>query len=238
MPIRCVRGLALVLGFVVAFTVTATTLAATQKRVQVSGTIQSLNMGNNSFLISQQVNNDQRYWIVKRTGRTRISIGGQAVAFSRLRRGDIVRVDGRQTATREILAEQVRVTRRAASKPAVVLRPPDPGVQIPLPSLGDVLRITTAPEIIRPANGARVGSDFMIVGRTAPRAEVQIEVVPRYLVFDLPGASATVTADNRGVFAHSVQPTLRISGAAYRISAKARLLGLESPTATITVYLQ
>lgn len=212
--------------------------ASAQKRTQVTGSILSLNMGNNSFLISQKVSTDQRYWIVKRTARTRISLGGQAVAFNRLRRGDSVRVDGRVTGTREIVADQVRVNARAASKPAVVLRPPNPAVPISLPSLSDVLRITSAPEIIRPANGARVGSEFTVVGRTAPRAEVRIEVVPRYLVFDLPGATANLTADDRGVFAHSVQPLVRVSGAAYRISVKARLLGLESPTATITVNMQ
>lgn len=212
------------------------TLATAQKRAQIRGVIQSLNMGNNSFLISEQLRNDQRYWIVKRTGRTTITIGGQAVAFSRLRRGDSVRVDGRLSGSREIQADRVRVTSRGTTKPAVVLRKPDPAVPIPVPSLGDVFRITSPPEIIRPANGARVGSEFMVVGRTAPRADVQIEVIPRYLVFDLPGASASVNADNRGVFAHSVQPLVRVSGGAYRISAKARLLGLESPTATITVY--
>jgi len=230
---------ALAIALVLVLSLLTPSFAAVQKRIQVNGTILSLSMGNNSFLISEQLRSDQRHWIVKRTGRTKISLGGQAVAFGRLRRGDSVRVDGRLTGTREILAEQVRVTARAATtKPAVVLRPPDPAVSIPIPSLGDVLRVTAAPEIIRPANGARVGSDFTIVGRTAPRAEVRIEVVPRYLVFDLPGASATVSADDRGIFAHSVQPLVRVSGAAYRISVKARLLGLESPTATITVYLR
>ena len=235
MSARCASAIALALTL----SLLAPTVSSAQKRIQVNGTILSLNMGNNSFLVSEQLRSDQRYWIVKRTGRTKISVGGQAAAFGRLRRGDTVKVEGRLAGTREILAEQVRVTARAAaSKPAVVLRPPNPGVSIPIPTLGDVLRITAAPEIIRPANGARVGSDFTIVGRTAPRAEVRIEVVPRYLVFDLPGASANVSADDRGIFAHSVQPLVRVSGAAYRISVKARLLGLESPTASITVFLQ
>jgi hypothetical protein len=230
---------ALAIASVLVLSLLTPTFASVQKRIQVNGSILSLNMGNNSFLVSEPLRGDQRYWIVKRTGRTKISVGGQAATFSRLRRGDSVRVEGRLTGTREILAAEIRVTARAAaSKPAVVLRPPNPAVPIPIPSLGDVLRITAAPEIIRPANGARVGSDFIVVGRTAPRAEVRIEVVPRYLVFDLPGASANVSADDRGVFAHSVQPLVRVSGAAYRISVKARLLGLESPTATITVYLR
>ena len=232
MHARQVLGIA----FIFVLSVLTPTLATVQKRAQVTGVIASLNMGNNSFLVSEQVRSDRRYWIVRRTAQTKISIGGQAVAFSRLRRGDNVRVDGRLTGSREITAEQVRVTSRGAIKPAVVLRKPDAAVPIPVPTLGDVLRITVAPEIIRPANGARVGSEFMVVGRTAPRADVQIEVVPRYLVFDLPGASASVNADNRGVFAHSVQPLLRLSGGAYRVNVKARLLGLESPTASITVY--
>ncbi len=232
MRARQVLGIA----FIFVLSVLTPTLATVQKRAQVTGVIASLNMGNNSFLVSEQVRSDRRYSIVRRNARTKISIGGQAVAFSRLRRGDNVRVDGRLTGSREITAEQVRVTSRGAIKPAVVLRKPDAAVPIPVPTLGDVLRITVAPEIIRPANGARVGSEFMIVGRTAPRADVQIEVVPRYLVFDLPRASASVNADNRGVFAHSVQPLLRLSGGAYRVNVKARLLGLESPTASITVY--
>lgn len=233
MRARQVLGIA----FIFVLSVLTPTLATVQKRAQVTGVIASLNMGNNSFLVSEQVRSDQRYWIVRRTAQTKISISGQAVAFSRLRRGDSVRVDGRLTGTREVQADQVRVTSRGASiKPPVVLRKPDPGVQIPVPSLGDVFRITSPPEIIRPANGARVASEFMVVGRTAPRADVQIEVVPRYLVFDLPGASASVNADNRGVFAHSVQPLVRVSGGAYRVNVKARLLGLESPTASITVY--
>jgi len=232
MRARQVLGIA----FIFVLSVLTPTLATVQKRAQVTGVIASLNMGNNSFLVSEQVRSDRRYSIVRRNARTKISIGGQAVAFSRLRRGDNVRVDGRLTGSREITAEQVRVTSRGAIKPAVVLRKPDAAVPIPVPTLGDVLRITVAPEIIRPANGARVGYEFMIVGRTAPRADVQIEVVPRYLVFDLPRASASVNADNRGVFAHSVQPLLRLSGGAYRVNVKARLLGLESPTASITVY--
>jgi len=232
MRARQVLGIAVIL----VLSLITPTLATVQKRAQVRGVIVSLNMGNNSFLISEQLRSDQRYWIVKRSGRTKISIGGQAAAFSRLRRGDNVRVDGRLTGSREILAEQVRVTSRgASSKPPVVLRKPDPAVSIPIPSLGDVMRITAPPEIIRPANGARVASEFMIVGRTAPRAEVHIEVVPRYLVFDLPSASATVAADSKGIFAHSVQPLVRLSGSAYRINVKARLLGLESPTASISV---
>lgn len=227
------------IAFILVLSLIAPAPATAQRRAQVRGVIQSLNMGVNSFLVSQQVGNDQRYWIVKRTGRTKISISGQTVAFSRLRRGDDVRVDGRLTGTREIAADQIRVTRRgASSKPPVVLRKPDPGFSIPIPTIGDVLRITSAPEIIRPANGARVASEFTIVGRTAPRAQVQIEVVPRYLVFDLPSASATVAADSKGIFAHSVQPVVRLSGGSYRINVKARLLGLESPTASITVVQQ
>ncbi len=202
MRARQVLGIA----FIFVLSVLTPTLATVQKRAQVTGVIASLNMGNNSFLVSEQVRSDRRYWIVRRNARTKISIGGQAVAFSRLRRGDNVRVDGRLTGSREITAEQVRVTSRGAIKPAVVLRKPDAAVPIPVPTLGDVLRITVA------------------------------EVVPRYLVFDLPGASASVNADNRGVFAHSVQPLLRLSGGAYRVNVKARLLGLESPTASITVY--
>jgi hypothetical protein len=232
MRVRVALGVTVIL----ALSLIIPALATAQRRVQVNGVIVSLNMGNNSFLVSEQVQNDQRYWIVKRSTRTKISIAGQAVAFSRLRRGDNVRVDGRLSATREVQADQVRVTSRGASKPAVVLRKPDASVPIPVPSLGDVFRITSPPEIIRPANGARVGSEFTVVGRTAPRADVQIEVVPRYLVFDLPGASASVSADSRGVFAHGVQPLVRVSGGAYRVNVKARLLGLESPTASITVY--
>jgi len=233
MRVRHVLGI----GLILTLSLVTPTLAAAQKRVQVNGVILSLNMGSNAFLISEQLRGDQRHWIVKRTAQTKISIGGQAVVFSRLRRGDNVRVDGRLTGSREILAEQVRVTSRgASSKPTVVLRKPNPSVPIDIPSLSDVLRITAPPEIIRPANGARVDSEFTIVGRTAPRAEVQIEVAPRYLVFDLPGASATVIADSKGVFAHSVQPLVRVAGAAYRITVKARLLGLGSPSASITVF--
>jgi hypothetical protein len=234
---RAKQGLGIGIALFLLFSLVTLPPAAAQRRTQVSGVIVSLNMGKNSFLISQPVQNDQRYWMVKRTAGTRIEIGGQRVAFNRLRRGDTVRVDGRLTASREIQAERVRVTSRGtATRPPVILRPPSPSVPIPVPSLGDVLRITAPPEIIRPANGARVGSDFTVVGRTAPRADVNIEVVPRYLVFDLPSASANVTADTRGVFAHSVQPLVRVSGGAYRVNVKARLLGLESPTASITVY--
>lgn len=213
------------------------TSATAPRTVKVNGVIRSLNMGNNSFLISEQRSGEPRYWVVKRTGRTRIEVGGRRVSFSRLRRGDVVAVEGRLTGTREILAERIRVTsHEASSEPVVVLRPPTGPVPIPIPSVNDILRITAPPEIIRPANGARVGSEFTVVGRTAPRADVQIEVVPRYLIFDLPSASANVNADARGVFAHSVQPLVRVSGGAYRINVKARLLGLESPTASITVY--
>lgn len=181
MRVRVALGVTVIL----ALSLITPALATAQRRVQVNGVIVSLNMGKNSFLVSEQVRSNQRYWIVRRTAQTKISIGGQAVAFSRLRRGDSVRVDGRLTGTRELQADQVRVTSRGASiKPPVVLRKPDPGVQIPVPSLGDVFRITSPPEIIRPANGARVASEFMVVGRTAPRADVQIEVVPRYLVFE------------------------------------------------------
>jgi hypothetical protein len=61
-------------------------------------------------------------------------------------------------------------------------------------------------------------------------------VAPRYLVFDLPGVSATANADSTGVFAHSVQPLVRVADFAYRITVKARLLGLQSPSASITVF--
>jgi hypothetical protein len=63
------------IGFILTLFLVSPTLAAAQERVQVNGVILSLNMCNNAFFISEQFRGDQRYWIARRTGRTKISIG-------------------------------------------------------------------------------------------------------------------------------------------------------------------
>lgn len=213
----------------------AVPVAAAPQTIQIKGTVSSLNMGRGALLVQEPRPGDDRFWVVKHTTRTRILVGGRATTVRSLRVGNPVTVRGSLTGTREVLASQIVVT-GPARKPAppVILRPPVGEVQVP--ALGDILKITSPPEIIRPANGARVASTFTIVGRTAPSAQVRIDVVSRYLVFDLPGASADVTADGRGIFSHSVQPVARISGASYVITVKARFLGFESPSATVTVH--
>ena len=217
--------------------VTVPTWATQPKRVEVRGVIVSLHMGENSILVRQSRPGEDRFWVVKRHGRTRVEIGGRSARFQRLRLGDTVEVEGRLTASRAILADEIEVVGHEPKvAPPVILRPPTS--QIPVPSFPDIVQvITTPPQILRPANGAQISaSEFAIVGRTVPQAQVHIRVATRYIVFDLPAAGADVTTDARGVFTHTVRPVVRLTGASYQITVKAKLYGLESPPASITVY--
>lgn len=211
---------------------------ATQpKRVEVRGVIVSLRMGENSILVRQSRSGEDRFWVVKRDGRTRVEIGGRSAQFQRLRLGDTVAVEGKLTGSRAILADEIAVVGHVPKvAPPVILRPPT--TQIPVPSFPDIVKvITTPPQILRPANGAQISaSEFAIVGRTVPQGQVHIQVATRYIVFDLPAASADVTADGRGIFTYTVRPVVRLTGASYQITVKAKLFGLESPSASITVY--
>ena len=89
--------------------VTVPTWATQPKRVEVRGVIVSLHMGENSILVRQSRPGEDRFWVVKRHGRTRVEIGGRSARFQRLRLGDTVEVEGRLTASRAILADEIEV---------------------------------------------------------------------------------------------------------------------------------
>ena len=81
------------------------------------------------------------------------------------------------------------------------------------------------------------GAELAAMGGSCPRKlEGCGQVTTRYIVFDLPAASADVTTDGRGAITYTVRPVVRLTGASYQITVKAKLYGLESPPASIIVY--
>lgn len=221
-----------------------------KRKIEVRGTILSLDVRRRSFLLwENRRRNDQRNWAVEVNAKTDIENDKRddddrdrddrdrlerRRTFRGLRVGDEVEVEGRLLGNQHILAEDIEILRRGKVpfSPVVIVPPVQP---VPYPQ--PVTRpFQFAPEILQPANGAGITTpEFTIVGRTFPRSQVHIEVAGEYLTFQLPIASADVVADHNGFFAHTVRPQLRVPGATYRINVTARDQGLVSPRTTLIV---
>jgi len=181
-------------------------------------------------------------WTVRLTGQTRIETRdrrrwdddddrwgddgrGIQAAGRLLRVGDLVTVEGR-VAGSQILAEEITVRGRGYAPPRSGPYPQP----APYPTAG------WQTVILAPQAGSEVsGSEFTVVGRTLPGAQVQVHVQARWSVFQVQVANSTVTADQSGIFILAVRPTMRVPGATYTITATPHYQGVAMPPVTVTV---
>jgi hypothetical protein len=140
--------------------------------------------------------------------------------------GDLVQVQGRLITNGQILAEEIRVRGQGGYTPG-----PGPYPQpFPYPPYG------WQTVILAPQAGAEVsGRAFTIVGRTIPGAQVQIGVMAHWAVFNVQVANATVTADQSGIFVLAVQPSMRMPGTTYTITATPTYQGVSMTPVSVTV---
>ncbi|HXF81601.1 MAG TPA: DUF5666 domain-containing protein [bacterium] len=168
-----------------------------------------------------------RLWTIRLHPRTRVNglmaggdvpLGrGRRAALRLLRVGDFVEVSGHLEGW-QIRAQVIRVRARSGASPAP-------------------FRLQTV--ILAPAQGTEItGSEFAVVGQTVPGAEVRIQVTGRFGVFNVPVASGTVTANERGVFTFTVRPSARVPGTTYTITVTSIFQGQSALPVTLTVRQQ
>lgn len=226
------------------------------KRIRVSGVIVSLHPQGNSFWLQQRRRDGDRLWVVQINGRTKIERDDdddddddddedrdhRRTRFWRLDVGDVVRVEGRAVGNQHILAREIEIVGHArdpiSAGRAPFPQPPFPDPRFPQPPFPQPSGAPYgyAPEILSPHNGAEIAtSEFTIIGRTFPGAQVHIDVLAQFALVRVAVASADVVADYSGIFTYTVRPPLRFGGATYVITATTRFQGVVSPPTSITV---
>lgn len=239
------RGMAIALAAVLVLSVAVPARAQHNPawgRIDVTGVIVAIDARDRSFVLREDREREDRFWVVQVLPLTRIEFGehesddderaGEKLATSGglrpLRVGHMVEVEGRGIDGRRIAARKITVIGRAFRVS------PFPG---PRPRLG--LPPLQAPQVFFPQDGAEVETgEFIIVGRTAPRAQVHVDVLTSWAFFHFLVGSADVTADGNGIFVASVRPSFRVSGGVYRITVKATASGFTSPQTTVSVRLR
>lgn len=237
------RGLVLGLAAILILGVAAPASAQygwDRREVEVSGVIVDLSHDGTSFLLREERGRDDRFWMVRLTGRTDvdsaprgrydpdIDLGRAETLWRRwLRVGQFVKVEGRLLGNGQILAEEITLL-RGPGQP--VVRPP-----FPFPPGGGFGRVP--PQIFVPQNGAVITTaDITVIGRTAPGARVHVDLATTWGIFTFPAGSADVTADETGIFTAVIRPSARFSGAMYRLTVQARLAGVDLPPTSIVIY--
>lgn len=242
---RTARGMAIALVAVLVLSVAVPARAQHESaggRIEVTGVIVAIDARDRSFVLREDRRREDRFWVVQVLPQTRIEFGrheandddddGEKLAMARhlrpLRVGHIVEVEGRVIDGRRIAAREITVIGRAFRVP------PFPG---PRPPFG--LPPLQAPQVFFPQDGAEVETgEFIIVGRTAPRAQVHVDVLTSWAFFHFVVGSADVTADGNGIFVATVRPSFRVSGGVYRITVRATASGVTSPQTTVSVRLR
>ncbi len=242
---QIVRGIAVTLAVVLLLVVAVPARAEHEDawgRIQVTGVIVAIDARERSFVLREDRRREDRFWVVQVLPQTRIEFGlhdvndddddGEKLAIARqlrpLRVGQIVEVNGRMIDGRRIVAREITVISRA---PRV---PPLPG---PRPPFG--FPPLPAPQIFFPQDGTEVNTgEFVIIGRTSPRAQVHVDVLTSWAFFQFVVGSADVTADGSGIFVATVRPSYRLSGGIYRITVRATVSGVTSPPTTVSVRLR
>ncbi|HEY6103424.1 MAG TPA: DUF5666 domain-containing protein [bacterium] len=213
------------------------------QRIEIDGIIMSIDRYRQDFI---QVRDELRtrsavVWTVRLTPQTRIDGQGEQRRWSDdddddragiggarriLNVGDFVQVEGRLVSDGQILAEEIRVRGQGGYVPS-----PTPYPQpFPYPPYG------WQTVILSPQAGAEVsGRAFTVVGRTLPGAQVQIGVMAHWAVFNVQVANTTVTADQSGIFVLAVQPSMRVPGATYTITATSTYQGVTMTPVSVTV---
>lgn len=204
------------------------------RQIRVSGVIVSLHPQAGSFLLQQRRRAGDRFWVVQINRRTEIEDddddendrdhGGR---FRTLDVGDVVRIRGRAIGSQQILAREIEIVGRITGP---ISTGPVPFPQPPFPPFA------FAPEILLPRNGAEIStSEFSVIGRTFPGAQVRIDVLAQFTFIRVSVAGADVTADNTGLFTQTVRPSPRLAGATYTITVTAIFQGVVSPPTSIVV---
>jgi len=219
-----------------------------EDRVDFRGVIVATDAHDQTILVREgRGRAPDRLWLVQILPRTRIEVdlrwlsdddapglgpgsggspglSGLRSRFWLLRVGQVVEVEGRVTAGRRVAAREITVIGRGA-------RPPFPNPRPPFP-----LR---APQVFFPRDGAVVDrDDLVIVGESAPRARVQVELIASWFFSTGVVGRADVTADQGGIFVARIFPSPRISPGTYRVAVRAIVSGQTSPTTTLTVRVR
>lgn len=226
------------------------------QRIEIDGVIIAMN-GYGRGLLQIQDRSRARasiVWTVRVTGRTRVEGyrgdrgdrgwddgegSGIQAAQRLLNVGDLVEVEGRVVGNSQILAEEIQVRGRTGYFPGAggpYPYPQYPQPQYPYPQQPTYPYPGWQTVILSPQAGTQVsGSEFTVVGRTIPGAQVQIHVMARWSVFQVQVANSTVTADQNGMFVLQVRPSMRIPGASYTITATSHYQGVSMTPVSVTV---
>ncbi len=221
------------------------------RQIRVSGVIVSLHPQAGSFLLQQRRRAGDRFWVVQINRRTEIEDDDgddddddddrdhDRAGFRGLDVGTVVRVKGQAAGSQHILAREIEIVGHISgpisTAPVPFPQPPFPFPQPPFPQPPGT-PFPFAPEILLPRNGAEIAtSEFSIIGRTFPGAQVRIDVLAQFAFVRVSVAGADVTADNTGLFSHTVRPSPRLAGATYTITVTARFQGVVSPPTAIVV---
>jgi hypothetical protein len=210
------------------------------RRVEASGVIVSIASHERAFVIREGRPGDDRFWLVYVVPGTRVEFGGWrrddddddgrdllhiGGGLAPLRIGHVVRVEGRLVEHRRIIAREITVLNRIRR-----------GQPFPRPPIWFPAR---PPEIFFPQNGSVLSSSqFVVVGRTAPRATVRVDVTTTWGFAPVRVGSATVTADEDGIFVAMVRPDRRLPDGNYRITIRASAAGRTFPSTSLTVRLR
>lgn len=228
------------------------------KSFEVEGVILAVAHHHRAFLLQEVRPGQDRFWAVRLHPRVEVRAGfhddddDSAVVFihlgSWLRVGQWVEVEGQLLGNGQVLAREIRFGRRKGRGPIIIVPPgvqppvtvppgiqPPPGV-VPPGVQPPVRPFPAAPQILFPPDGTQIAAgEFTVVGRTLPGAVVRVDVTLEVFGLQFPMSSAEVVADASGFFTSPVRPSVRIAGALYRITVRARFNGILSPPASVVV---
>jgi hypothetical protein len=223
------------------------------QRIEIDGVIIAMDSSGQGLLQIQDrlPSRGNVVWTVRVTGRTRVDgqrgdrrwnddddddndRSGIRAARRLLHVGDVVEVEGRVVGNNQILAEEITVRGRTRYLPGT--GGPYPYPQYPYPQPAPYPPYAWQTVIFSPQPGTDVsGSEFTVVGRTMPGAQVQIHVMARWSVFQVQVANTTVAADQNGMFVLQIRPSMRVPGASYTITATSRYQGISMTPVSVTV---
>ncbi|MGH2453966.1 MAG: hypothetical protein ACRDF5_09420, partial [bacterium] len=230
------------------------------QRIEVHGVIVATDARQQAFLLREDRQRADRLWVIHVQADTRFKIEGRRDdddddkdlggrdfvprAIHALHVGSRVEVRGRIIAANRIVANEIRLVsqvRAPVQPPFFIINPPAAPPQFPIfgqpqpPFFG----FPQQPQVFYPQNGAVItSSEFTIIGRTFPFAQVHVDVATVWAFFTFGSGSADVMADGNGFFAATVRPSLRLPGATYRITVTSQVSGVQMPPTTITVTQQ
>jgi len=256
---RIERGFAVALALVLMLAAAMPAAAKQQgQRIEVHGVIVATDARQQAFLLREDRPRFDRLWVIHIQADTRFKIEGRRDddddddndrggrnfvprAIAALQVGSRVEVRGRLIAANRILATEVRLQRmvQAPQPPFFIINPPAAPPQFPIFGPPPFFGFPQQPQVFYPQNGAVItSSEFTIIGRTFPFAQVHVDVATVWAFFTFGSGSADVMADGNGFFAATVRPALRLPGATYRITVTSQVSGVQMPPTTITVTQQ